>query len=81
MINSFCDNQKKCDVYSRYICLIFISPSFQEGEEEEEGEAPAPEEGGEEHGSREELDDEMCNRNRRKSEVVKMDGIQMNHVG
>ncbi|GFW64240.1 voltage-dependent L-type calcium channel subunit alpha-1C [Trichonephila clavipes] len=53
-------------------------------EEEEEGvEEAAPEGGGEgeEKGSQEELDDEMCKRNRRKSEMFKVDGVQMNHVG
>ncbi|XP_054713123.1 muscle calcium channel subunit alpha-1-like [Uloborus diversus] len=54
----------------------------KEGEEEEgeEGAVPVEEAGGE-RGSREEMDDEMCNRNRRKSEMVKLDGVQMNHVG
>ncbi|GFR01349.1 voltage-dependent calcium channel type D subunit alpha-1, partial [Trichonephila clavata] len=55
-----------------------------EKEEEEEGaEEVAPEGGGEgeEKGSQEELDDEMCKRNRRKSEMFKVDGVQMNHVG
>ncbi|GIY71696.1 muscle calcium channel subunit alpha-1 [Caerostris darwini] len=52
--------------------------------EEEEAEEVVPEGGGEEgeeKGSQEELDDEMCKRNRRKSEMFKMDGVQMNHVG
>ncbi|GFY44623.1 muscle calcium channel subunit alpha-1, partial [Trichonephila inaurata madagascariensis] len=51
--------------------------------EEEGGEVAAPEGGGEgeEKGSQEELDDEMCKRNRRKSEMFKVDGVQMNHVG
>uniref|UniRef100_T1E1N8 Voltage-dependent L-type calcium channel subunit alpha n=1 Tax=Cupiennius salei TaxID=6928 RepID=T1E1N8_CUPSA len=58
-----------------------LSGVEKEGEEEEEA-APVPEGGeGEERGSRAELDDEMCNRNRRKSETLKIDGIQMNHVG
>ncbi|KFM76771.1 Voltage-dependent calcium channel type D subunit alpha-1, partial [Stegodyphus mimosarum] len=52
----------------------------KEGEEEEEGaEAPA-EEGEGDQGSREEMDDEMCKRNRRKSEAVKLDGVAINHV-
>lgn len=59
-----------------------LSGVEKEGEEEEE-EAPAVEgdEGGEERGSREELDDEMCRRDRRKSEALKMDGVAINHVG
>ncbi|CAL1275564.1 unnamed protein product [Larinioides sclopetarius] len=52
-------------------------------EEEEEGAEVVPEggEGEGEKGSQEELDDEMCKRNRRKSELLKLDGVQMNHVG
>ncbi|KAF8789752.1 Voltage-dependent calcium channel type D like protein [Argiope bruennichi] len=55
----------------------------KEEEEEEEGGEVVPEggEGEGEKGSQEELDDEMCKRNRRKSEMFKMDGVQMNHVG
>ncbi|GFS83443.1 voltage-dependent calcium channel type D subunit alpha-1 [Nephila pilipes] len=54
------------------------------GVEKEEGvEEAAPEGGGEgeDKGSQEELDDEMCKRNRRKSEMFNADGVQMNHVG